>query len=121
MTHEAKRVDKPWGYELWYADTELYAGKILHVDKGHRLSLQFHERKDETSYLLKGRLLLVKGPNQEDLTESVLEPGAAWRNHPGRFIPSRRSKTRMSSRSQPGPRRRRALVGLLGREGTSGP
>ncbi len=79
----AQRVDKPWGHELWFADTDLYAGKILHVERGHRLSLQYHERKDESSFLLSGRLLLVRGPNQDDLSESVLEPGAAWRVRPG--------------------------------------
>jgi mannose-6-phosphate isomerase len=78
-----RRVDKPWGYELWYACTDSYAGKILHVDEGHRLSLQYHERKDETSYLLSGRLLLTKGPDAENLAEEELEAGAVWRNLPG--------------------------------------
>jgi mannose-6-phosphate isomerase len=78
-----RRVPKPWGYELWYALTERYAGKVLHVKRGHRLSLQFHERKDESCYLLSGRLLLVKGPSAEQLDELVLEVGAAWRNQPG--------------------------------------
>jgi mannose-6-phosphate isomerase len=78
-----RRVPKPWGYELWYALTERYAGKLLHVERGHRLSLQFHERKDESCYLLSGRLLLVKGSSAEQLDERVLETGAAWRNQPG--------------------------------------
>ncbi len=78
-----RRVVKPWGYELWYALTDRYAGKILHVERGHRLSLQFHERKDETCYLLSGQLVLVQGPSIEDLTEKVIEPGFVWRNHPG--------------------------------------
>lgn len=78
-----RRVTKPWGYEIWYAQTEQYAGKILHVDRGHRLSLQFHRHKDESSYLLTGRLLLVKGPSAEELTEETIEPGHAWRNRPG--------------------------------------
>jgi len=78
-----RRVLKPWGNELWYALTERYAGKILHVECGHRLSLQFHERKDESCYLLSGRLLLVQGPSVEQLDERVLEAGAVWRNQPG--------------------------------------
>jgi len=78
-----RRVLKPWGNELWYALTERYAGKILHVERGHRLSLQFHERKDESCYLLSGRLLLVQGPSVEQLDERVLEAGAVWRNQPG--------------------------------------
>jgi mannose-6-phosphate isomerase len=78
-----RRVAKPWGYEVWYALTERYAGKILHVERGHRLSLQFHERKDESCYLLSGQLLLIRGPSPEQLDETVLDTGAAWRNQPG--------------------------------------
>jgi mannose-6-phosphate isomerase len=78
-----RRVPKPWGYELWYALTERYAGKVLHVERGHRLSLQFHERKDESCYLLSGRLLLIQGPSLEQLDETVLDTGAVWRNQPG--------------------------------------
>jgi quercetin dioxygenase-like cupin family protein len=77
------RVDKPWGHELWWALTDAYAGKILHVEAGHRLSLQFHEQKDESAYLLRGRLLLTKGPSEEELTTVELVAGDAWRNVPG--------------------------------------
>jgi mannose-6-phosphate isomerase len=52
-----KVVEKPWGREVWYAHEERYAGKILEVTRGHALSLQKHERKQETMYLLSGRLL----------------------------------------------------------------
>jgi mannose-6-phosphate isomerase-like protein (cupin superfamily) len=52
-----KTVPKPWGREIWYANEPEYAGKILEVTKGHALSLQKHERKKETMYLLRGRLL----------------------------------------------------------------
>jgi len=51
-----RRVEKPWGYELVFAHTDRYVGKILHVDAGHALSLQYHERKDETLYLSAGSL-----------------------------------------------------------------
>lgn len=51
------RVDKPWGYELHWAKTARYVGKIIHVNKGHALSLQYHKVKDETIYLWSGRLL----------------------------------------------------------------
>jgi mannose-6-phosphate isomerase len=78
-----KRIDKPWGHELWWALTDAYAGKILHVKRGHRLSLQFHEHKDESAYLLSGRLRLVQGPSEDDLTTVELAPGDAWRNFPG--------------------------------------
>ncbi|MEA2178001.1 MAG: mannose-6-phosphate isomerase [Solirubrobacteraceae bacterium] len=78
-----RTVAKPWGHELWWAHTERYAGKILHVRAGQRLSLQYHEHKDETSYLLAGRMLLVKGTSDQDLTEIEIEPGFGWRNRPG--------------------------------------
>jgi quercetin dioxygenase-like cupin family protein len=80
-----KVVAKPWGYELWYAHTDSYAGKILHVDRGHRLSLQYHEYKDESCYLLSGRLLLTRGPNEDELQECELGPGSIWRNLPGQI------------------------------------
>jgi mannose-6-phosphate isomerase len=54
---EPRIVPKPWGREIWYAHEERYAGKILEVTRGHALSLQKHERKQETMYLLSGRLL----------------------------------------------------------------
>ena len=47
-------VSKPWGHELVFAENERYAGKILHLDAGHCLSLQYHERKDEALYVLSG-------------------------------------------------------------------
>ncbi|HET8655555.1 MAG TPA: cupin domain-containing protein [Longimicrobiaceae bacterium] len=52
-----KIVEKPWGREIWYAHEERYAGKILEVKAGHALSLQKHERKQETMYLQSGRVL----------------------------------------------------------------
>ena len=45
------RVDKPWGYELHWAKTDRYVGKLIHVNKGHALSLQYHVKKDETIFL----------------------------------------------------------------------
>jgi mannose-6-phosphate isomerase len=77
-----RHVDKPWGHELWYALTDRYAGKILHIEAGHRLSLQYHEAKDESSYLLRGRLKLIKGTSEDDLTEIEIGPGSTWRNRP---------------------------------------
>jgi quercetin dioxygenase-like cupin family protein len=51
-----RRVEKPWGHEIIYAHTDRYAGKILFIRAGERLSLQYHRRKDETIYLLSGVL-----------------------------------------------------------------
>jgi len=78
-----RRVEKPWGYEIWWAVTDQYVGKILHVDKGQRLSLQYHEHKDETSYLLSGRVILVQGESLDVLTEREIGAGTAWHNAPG--------------------------------------
>lgn len=58
-THTPKIVEKPWGREIWYADQSAYAGKVLEVKQGRRLSLQYHERKTETLYLLSGKVLLT--------------------------------------------------------------
>ena len=68
------RVDKPWGYELLWAKTDQYAGKIIHVNAGHALSLQYHNQKTETVYLASGRLLyeLQEG---ERLVGRELSPG----------------------------------------------
>ncbi|HWO16492.1 MAG TPA: cupin [Solirubrobacterales bacterium] len=76
------RVDKPWGHELWFAHTEHYAGKLLHVKAGYRLSVQYHDEKDETSYLLSGRLLLRQGQAVDQLNVRELGPGEVWRNEP---------------------------------------
>ena len=51
------RVDKPWGYELHWAKTDRYVGKLIHVNAGHALSLQYHNQKDETIFLWAGRMM----------------------------------------------------------------
>lgn len=57
MGDAVTRVEKPWGYELHWAKTDRYVGKLIHVNAGHALSLQYHNVKDETIYLHAGRLL----------------------------------------------------------------
>ncbi len=81
--HLPHRVEKPWGYEIWYAWTDQYVGKIIHVNKGGKLSLQYHDFKDETSYLLSGRLVLTKGDSPDNLTHTEIAAGHQWRNRPG--------------------------------------
>lgn len=76
-------MEKPWGHELWWAKTDHYAGKILVVNAGEALSLQYHREKDETSYLLSGKLRLIQGPDAETLSELDIEAGHSWRNEPG--------------------------------------
>lgn len=78
-----RRVEKPWGHEIWFAHTDRYAGKLLYVYAGHRLSVQYHETKDESSYLLSGRLLLSTGNDPDRLDVAEIASGAVWRNEPG--------------------------------------
>jgi mannose-6-phosphate isomerase-like protein (cupin superfamily) len=70
-----RRVDKPWGYELIWAITDAYVGKILHIERGHKLSLQYHRTKVETFLLYTGAMLLVVEDDQGALRETVLGPG----------------------------------------------
>ena len=68
------RVEKPWGYELIWARTDRYVGKILHIEAGHVLSLQYHERKDESIYILTGAIVL-RLEQGETLIERRMEQG----------------------------------------------
>src|ERR687888_553865 len=79
-----KRVEKPWGHELWWAQTDRYVGKLLHVKAGHQLSLQFHERKDETIHLWSGELRLALDERDgRGLRGHVLQGGESYRGRPG--------------------------------------
>lgn len=78
-----KTVTKPWGYELIWAHTDRYVGKILHVNKGESLSLQYHERKDETIMVLMGRLELEHYGDGEAPRKRVLEPREPFHITPG--------------------------------------
>ena len=73
-----ERVVKPWGYELWWARAKSYVCKLIVVEKGKRLSLQYHKRKHETIYVLRGRLKLRLGRR-----EVVLAPGSSVPIPPG--------------------------------------
>ena len=79
---EVTRVEKPWGYELHWAKTDRYVGKVIHVNKGHALSLQFHHRKDETIFLWSGRLLFEVDVNGT-LTKRELAVGESVHVTPG--------------------------------------
>jgi len=58
-SREPQRVPKPWGYELIFAKTGRYCGKILHINRGEALSLQYHEMKEETLFVVAGELKLT--------------------------------------------------------------
>jgi mannose-6-phosphate isomerase-like protein (cupin superfamily) len=81
---EPRRVDKPWGYELIWALTEDYCGKLLFVRAGHALSLQYHERKDEAWYVHEGRASLELGVvGENDVEAQEIGPGDCFRFRPG--------------------------------------
>jgi len=79
---EVVRVPKPWGHEIIWAHTERYVGKILHIRAGHALSVQYHERKDETVYLLRGELKYWVKVGEE-MKDMRLKEGDAFRITPG--------------------------------------
>jgi mannose-6-phosphate isomerase len=78
-----RRVEKPWGYELIWAHTDRYVGKILHVTAGHALSLQYHEQKDETIHLLTGSMIFFVGPSADQLEEVNMKAGDSYHVTPG--------------------------------------
>jgi mannose-6-phosphate isomerase len=81
---EVRRDDKPWGYELIWALTDSYCGKLLFVRAGEQLSLQFHNVKDETIYVHQGRIELEIGAPGDAIRDSeVVQAGAAYRIKPG--------------------------------------
>lgn len=73
-----RRVEKPWGYEIIWAHTDRYVGKILHVNAGHALSLQYHEKKDETIHLLTGAMIFFVGRSADALEEVHMKAGDSY-------------------------------------------
>jgi mannose-6-phosphate isomerase-like protein (cupin superfamily) len=79
-----QRTDKPWGHEELFAHVPgKYAGKAIHVGAGHALSLQFHERKEETISCLSGRFSVDVGEDESALEQFELEPGESIHLRPG--------------------------------------
>ncbi len=78
------RIEKPWGWEELWALTDRYAGKVLHINKGHRLSLQYHEEKEETIRVLSGRLRLgIRPAGETEPVQLILEVGEVYHIAPG--------------------------------------
>ena len=80
---EVRHVAKPWGHETIWAHTDRYVGKILHVKAGEKLSIQYHEKKDETVHLLAGEMKYwVQLPGDTELRDQRLTAGQSFRITP---------------------------------------
>ena len=78
------RVEKPWGYELRWALTDRYAGKLIHVNRGHQLSLQYHVQKDESIHVLSGVMDLLLENNSGEVDTHRMTAGMSAHIRPGR-------------------------------------
>ena len=102
-----RRVDKPWGYELIWAHTERYVGKILHINAGESLSLQYHRQKEETLYLQSGRMTVEIAREGEPLRPHPMGPGDVLHITPGlrhRPIVHHNRRSVRATRGYPHPR-----------------
>jgi mannose-6-phosphate isomerase-like protein (cupin superfamily) len=82
MREAVRRVEKPWGYELIFAHTDRYVGKLLHIEPGQALSLQYHHRKDETFFVAQGEIeLQVEEDGQ--MIKQPLRQGESYHVTPG--------------------------------------
>jgi mannose-6-phosphate isomerase-like protein (cupin superfamily) len=79
---EVRQVEKPWGHETIWAHTDRYVGKVLHIRAGHALSVQYHNRKDETIHLLTGEMI-YRVKDGDELRDMRLRAGESFRNEPG--------------------------------------
>jgi mannose-6-phosphate isomerase-like protein (cupin superfamily) len=74
-----KRVEKPWGYELhWVREDAPYIGKLLHINEGARLSLQVHDEKQESWFVVGGRAAVIWENSNGELIETELQPGQGY-------------------------------------------
>ena len=85
----SKIIEKPWGHEEIWAWSDKYVGKLLHINKGHRLSLQYHQKKEETIRVWSGVLTLRHRPPEDPMLgplpveELTLNPGDSFHIKPG--------------------------------------
>jgi len=85
MRRKADIIDKPWGHEEIWAQSSRYAGKILAINKGHRLSRQYHNVKEETIMVLEGTLVCEEGPTEigGEIKRHIMGPGEIFHVRPG--------------------------------------
>lgn len=77
-----KRIEKPWGYEFWFAHNDLYAGKVIFIKQGTRSSLQYHRQKHETILIQSGKARATLEDENGQMVERVLGPGDIIENAP---------------------------------------
>lgn len=74
-----KKVNKPWGYELhWVREEAPYMGKVLHINEGARLSMQIHDQKQESWFIMNGRAAVIWNNDKDELVETELKPGLGY-------------------------------------------
>ena len=78
---DCKKTDKPWGYEILWADTDNYVAKIMYINPNQRMSLQFHKIKEETVYVMSGTLYVWESENNEEF--NVYDPETVYHVKPG--------------------------------------
>jgi mannose-6-phosphate isomerase len=79
-----KKVDKPWGYEIhWVPADAPYLGKVLHINEGARLSLQLHDQKQESWFLMNGRAAAMWETSDGELVQTELQPGQGYNTKVG--------------------------------------
>ena len=80
----ARRIEKPWGWEIhWTPDDRRYMGKVLHINAGARLSLQYHDKKTESWFLIEGRAKLICDNENKELVEIELVKGKGYSSEAG--------------------------------------
>lgn len=119
---DPRRVEKPWGWELIWAETDAYLGKLLFVRAGQSLSLQYHERKEESWLVQEGSATLELGERDGELTATEIGPGDAFHYRPGTVHRvTALEDTLVIEVSTPHPDDVVRLEDRYGREGTSAP
>ena len=83
LSKEMQKIEKPWGYEMWWAETKKYAAKFIHINPKSRMSLQYHKKKEETIYVMKGILRVWEGI-EVDSNPLELHPGSVYHVEPGK-------------------------------------
>jgi mannose-6-phosphate isomerase len=80
---KCEKTDKPWGYEVLWAQTDDYVAKLMQIRAGHRMSLQYHKKKEETLYVMSGFLIVWESEDDKDF--SCLKPGDIYHVKPGQI------------------------------------